>query len=139
MQSSMDQYLTDENMFQCIECSEDFEIVLALKHAKLKHKQSTKKFFECKLCGKHLKVCALQKHHISHRNQIENEDKNAKPFKCPNCPKRFSCYANRLQHKKIHDSNRQIYRCKLCSKKLTSSLGLKLHEEKYCKTLKDSK
>ena len=137
IQTSMDQYLTDENMFECIDCLGDFEIVLALKHAKLEHKQSTKKFFKCKLCGKHLKVCALRKHHISHRNQIENEDKNAKPFKCPNCPKRFSCYANRLQHKKIHDSNRQIYQCKLCSKKLTSSLGLKLHEETYCKTLKN--
>ena len=65
--------------------------------------------------------------------RVENEDKIKKPFKCPSCPKRFKCYANRLQHRKIHDPNRESFECKVCSKTFVSQIGFKNHEERVCK------
>ena len=128
----MDQYMANENLFECKICSKNFDIHRAMEYHSKVH-DPTDKCFECKLCGKLLRVNRLQDHDEAHKSYVENEDKKKKPFKCPSCPKRFSCYANRLQHRKIHDPNRESYECKVCSKTFVSQIGFKNHEERVCK------
>ena len=122
----------NRNVFECLICLKSFDIRRAMEFHSKVHDPS-QKCFKCTLCGKLLRVNRLLDHDEAHKNYVENEDVKKKPFKCPDCPKRFSCYANRLQHRKIHDPNRESYACKVCSKTFVSQMGFKNHEEKVCK------
>ena len=99
MKDKIDKYLSDRKLFDCIICSQDFGLGPEMKLHHHKHRL-IKNCFECKLCGKNLSALnGLKFHDEKHRKQIES-DNSKKPFRCNDCPARFSSYTHRSVHKK---------------------------------------
>ena len=99
MKDKIDKYLSDRKLFDCIICSQDFGLGPEMKLHHHKHRL-IKNCFECKLCGKNLSALnGLKFHDEKHRKQIES-DNSKKPFRCNDCPARFTSYTHRSVHKK---------------------------------------
>ncbi|CAI2372295.1 unnamed protein product [Moneuplotes crassus] len=58
-----------------------------------------------------------------------------KPFKCPNCPKRYTQKGNMTKHMRSHFTpnieNRRRFVCEFCHKGYTEKYNLKTHQKKF--------
>ena len=84
-------------------------------------KNSRKKSFVCKVCGKTLSS-SPKDHARTHTGET--------PFKCDVCEKSFARLFNLKVHKRTH-SGEKPFKCKDCDQSFTTAGNLKRHDEKW--------
>lgn len=124
----------DSDMFYCYICDSQFNVFITLNNHMNSHLQN----FICPTCGKGFATSKrLQSHNYSHvvgsfacnfcnsifpsnamkTNHTIRYHKEAKQFKCPQCPEYFKSYLDRNKHRRtIHNVTSLEYKCPLCPK-----------------------
>uniref|UniRef100_A0A8D2DR84 C2H2-type domain-containing protein n=1 Tax=Sciurus vulgaris TaxID=55149 RepID=A0A8D2DR84_SCIVU len=137
------QNLPIEHHFACKECGDTFRLkVLLVQHQRV---HSEEKGWECGDCGKVFRgVSEFNEHRKSHltaepkpgpsraqddvvekREQMERE---AKPFECEECGKRFKKNAGLSQHLRVH-SREKPFDCEECGRSFKANTHLFRHQK----------
>ncbi|XP_006878001.1 PREDICTED: zinc finger protein 275-like [Chrysochloris asiatica] len=134
-----------EHHFTCKECGATFRLkALLVQHQRI-HSEETG--WECRDCGKVFKgISGFREHRKSHvvvvveprpgpshapedaAEKQEQMEKEAKPFQCEECGKRFKKNAGLSQHLRVHSREKPM-ECEECGRPLKGNTHLSRHQK----------
>lgn len=107
-----------QKMHHCAVCNQAFSHRCYLKsHAKI---HAVEKPYQCKTCGKRVKVKCIQQHMETHSTERE------RPYGCDKCSRRFTRHADLQAHLQTH-SGTKSHCCPICARGFHKKCDVQRH------------
>lgn len=118
---------SNTSLFKCLQCEKLFSTRYNMKiHMKVLH--DCIKEFKCLSCPREFGLKVMLDKHV---RAVHLKQDLSSMFQCTKCHLRFTQKSNLITHQQIHDANRKLFKCEVCTQMYTRKAALDKHSCPY--------